>query len=148
MKLQDLVGEHELSGVDSGVLRVDNGYGGSYAASRLLFVLDGVAYQAIEDEDDGYRSSMREIELASIGEVANRFTPVKVIGCYKQRRDDPYSGQCDILQLVDVVTGEVVLEVGTDNTDDYYPSFVADFRPQAMVSNKPTGKPLKVAWKL
>lgn len=70
--------------------------------------------------------------------VANRFPPVRVVGVYK--RDGDWGGACDILQLVDVVTGQVVLEVGTDNTDDYYPSFVADFRPQAMAVNHPTGK--------
>lgn len=142
MELSDLVGEHELSGVDSGVLRVDHSWGGGdYAANRLLFVLDGVAYQAIEDDNDGYRSSMGEITTAPLDEVANRFPPVRVVGSYLTRRDDSYGNSCDILRLTDVVTGQTVLEVGTDNTGDYYPSFTADFWPEAMCINSPTGKP-------
>ena len=41
----------------------------------------------------------------------------------------------DILELIDVVTGKLVLEVGTDYSDDYYPSFVANFNPEAMALN-------------
>lgn len=132
MTLEDLVGEHELSGVDSGVLRVNK----AYTANRLLFILDGVAYQAIEDEEDGYRSSMREISQVPLDEVANRFSPVRVVGVYEKA---PYDDLDGILKLIDCRTGRVVLEVGTDYTDIYYPSFVANFVPQAMALNSPSG---------
>jgi len=41
----------------------------------------------------------------------------------------------DILEIVDIKTGGIVLEVGTANTDDYYPWFVAKFHPEEMCLN-------------
>ncbi len=35
----------------------------------------------------------------------------------------------------------VVLEVGTDNSDDYYPSFVANFQPENMATNASASEP-------
>ena len=36
---------------------------------------------------------------------------------------------------MDVVTGKCILEVCTENTDDYYPDYVAKFDPTAMATN-------------
>lgn len=40
--------------------------------------------------------------------------------------NDTYSVN-DTIQFIDVVTGKVVLEIGTDNTDDYYPYCVMNW---------------------
>jgi hypothetical protein len=50
------------------------------------------------------------------------------------RENDKYE-EHDILDLIDVVTGKVVLSVGTGNTDDYYPYWVAEFTPENMGAN-------------
>jgi len=39
-------------------------------------------------------------------------------------------GENDTLEFINSKNGEVVLEVGTDNSDDYYPCFVANFYPE------------------
>ena len=60
MELKDLVGEHELSGVDTTTERVKP-YGDYYEVVR--FVIDGKTYKATEDPNDGYRSYLKELEV-------------------------------------------------------------------------------------
>lgn len=130
MELKDLVGEHELSGVDSGILKADRESYQYEDASTLLFILDGKTYRVTEDPSDGYRSMMRDIEEVSDAAVANRFAPVRVMGIYREE-------SCDILELHDLKSGNLVLRIGTENTDDYYPYFVSEFMPERMACNQP-----------
>jgi hypothetical protein len=41
----------------------------------------------------------------------------------------------DTIQFIDVVTGKIVLEIGTDNTDDYYLYCVMNCNPENLVIN-------------
>ncbi len=127
IELNDLVGEHLFTGVDESKTQI-----AEYEGSRHLldsniinFTLDGKTYSACEDPDDGYRSSMREI-IETDTPTKNTFAPVKVLA----RMKIPGVDGSNILELVCLATSKVVLEVGTDNTDDYYPSFVASFTPE------------------
>lgn len=43
----------------------------------------------------------------------------------------------DILVLTDSLTGEVVLEVGTGNYDDWYPYCHFEYHPEGMACNNP-----------
>lgn len=125
MELTDLVGEHMLTGVERTLEPILNDHD---MADALSFCLDGVTYTATEDYNDGYRSSMREIKVSD-RQLSNMFAPQRVVGMY----DD--NGYNDILKLIDVVTGKVVLEVGTDNSDDYYPCWVASWQPENLATN-------------
>lgn len=122
MELSDLVGKHTLTGCDQA---------GVGDANAFVFVLDGVAYRAQEDGNDGYRSALGEIAIVT-DPVVNTFPPVEVIG-----RLDKGS---DILELIDTVTGKTVIEVGTADADDYYPSYVANFTPENMATNARNGR--------
>lgn len=127
--LEMLVGEHELSGVDFSV-----GEKGEYdwePPNTCVFVLDGEAYTVTEDPSDGYRSSMRSI--AKGGSVSNSFASCRVLCSMKGGGE--YGEVNDVLQMRDITTGKVVLEIGTGNTDDYYPYFVSTFDPTAMAVN-------------
>lgn len=127
MELKDLTGEHMLDAVDFSNECV-KAMGGDFEDSQTMrFRLGGVVYAAVEDPEDGYRSCMREL-IVGDGPMTNTFTPVKVVGEYK-------SENADILRLVDAVTGQIVIEVGTDHSDDYYPCFVANFNAAAMAHN-------------
>ena len=131
MELKDLVGLHELSGVDTTTEEVkqwDNHY---EDANVVRFVLDGKTYKAIEDPDDGYRSHCNELEVCD-EVVSNNFPPQKVMG--KMKDNSTYEVN-DTIQFIDVVTGKVVLEVGTDNTDDYYPYCVMNWSPENLACN-------------
>lgn len=129
MQLSDLVGEHLLDAVDESVEKIHQ-YGEHYEdCNTIRFRLDGIPYAAVEDPDDGYRSCMRDLVISE-GLMVNVFPPVRVVG--RHRTKGEYGGVDDVLELVSVVTGKVVLEVGTDNTDDYYPGFVGRFDPSAI----------------
>lgn len=134
MELSDLVGEHVLDAVDESNELV-NTYGDYFEHANVIrFRLDGICYTATEDPNDGYRSSMNEIFVSDGKDMKNVFPPVHVVG--RHRTEAEYGGVDDVLELIDVEDGEVILEVGTSNTDDYYPSFVACFRPGKMNINK------------
>lgn len=122
----------DLTGVGSEQVRLTEGYRSDDDATHFSFVLDGKCYTAMEDPSDGYRSSLRQVAVTKGTKITNRFAPVKVTA----RRGDAGSFESEIVELVDVVTGKVVIEFGTSNTDDYYPSFVGSFSPKNMVLNE------------
>lgn len=122
MELKDLVGEHQLDAVDF----ESEGVAPEYEDCQVIrFRLNGVVYRVIEDPEDGYRSAMRKIEVATGATMRNRFVPVRVRAVYKTR--DKHETECDILELFNASTGRLVLEVGTEDVEDYYPCFVASF---------------------
>lgn len=130
--LEDLLGEHTLDAVDTFVEKVKI-WGDEFEdANGIRFRLDGAVYTAVEDPSDGYRSSLGTLFLG--GEVTNVFPPVRVTA---RKKPDGKHDKNDTLELVDIATGKVVLEVGTDNSDDYYPSFVSSFSPENMATNQP-----------
>lgn len=131
MGLRDLVGLKTLDAVDFEKIELKDKYCGIEHASCCRFRLDGVLYAAIEDPDDGYRSHMSELVIDD-AVPRNVFPAVHVMCVYKDR-DEPDA--CDLLEIIDAHTGKTILTVGTNNTDDYYPYFVADFDPSAMATN-------------
>lgn len=129
MELKDLVGEHELSGIDTYVLPPKEYW--DDASNAIRFIMDGVTYCAIEDANDGYRSQLESLEITT-DEVKNTFPPQKVIG--KVRPNGEYEIN-DVIEFYDAVTDKLVLAIGTVNTDDYYPSCVLDWNPENMAIN-------------
>lgn len=129
MELKDLVGLHELSGVDFSTEAIKQ-WGNKYEdCETVSFVLDDTVYTAIEDPDDGYRSSMREIRVGDV-KVKNVFAPVNVLARMQKMSNRYADSVLDILELLSLRTGKVILAVGTDNEDDYYPMWVASFHPE------------------
>lgn len=97
------------------------------------FRLDGKVYLAIEDPSDGYRSCLASMsEYQDACPMQNVFPAVQVLA--RHRTKSRYH-DADVVELIDVVTGQTVLEFGTDNTDDYYPILVASFSPENMATN-------------
>lgn len=130
--LESLVGEHLLSGVDGDTIQVKKWTDVMEPAEVLRFVLDGITYEGIEDSNDGYRNSMEGLYVTETP-VRNVFAPVKVVGRYRNKGE--YSGTDDVLELIDAANGEVVLEIGTSNVDDYYPGFCASWYPGLLAVN-------------
>lgn len=139
-ELKDLVGLKMLDAVDANIVTPEprHEWDTPEACDTLSFRLDGVVYVAQEDPSDGYRSMMEDLRTLPDGaEMRNVFQPHQVLAVY---RDNRGHNSCEILELIDVVTGKVVLEVGTDNSDDYYPSYVASFQPEHLAANATAGK--------
>jgi len=133
MELQDLVGLHELTGVDRGnIQRSEDSYW-TRDAKSLQFTLDGKTYTAIEDPNDGYRSMMNSLTMTEGEHTTNRFPPQRVMAA--MRKDGDFSKN-KVLDLIDTQTGMVVLSVGTENTNDYYPCCIMQFNPENMNINK------------
>ena len=130
--LDSLVGGGTLDAVDMFTESVKESYGDYYNDCQLVrFRLNGTVYTAMEDPSDGYRSSMESLIVSPGAEMKNVFPAVRVVG----RKKTSGYGTNDTLELIDIITGKTVLEVGTDNSDDYYPSFVGSFWPENMATN-------------
>lgn len=135
IELESLVGEHVLDAVDLLTENMQAKYGDYCEDCEVIrFRLDGTVYTAIEDPSDGYRSCMDRLFASPDDSVRNVFPPIRVLA--KMKESGEYGGKNDTLQLLDLVTGKVVMEVGTDNLDDYYPSFVSHFSPENMAINQ------------
>jgi hypothetical protein len=128
MELKELVGMHELSGVDMNSEKIKKEWGNSFEDCQIInFILDGKTYSAIEDPEDGYRSTLREIRVSEVV-VKNILAPVQVLGT--MRADDE-----EVIDFLDTKTGKIVLAIGTEHFDGYYPYFVAEFTPENMILN-------------
>ena len=133
MELKDLVGGHVLDAVDMYNEQVKK-WGDSFEDCEVMrFRLDGIVYTALEDPSDGYRSCMEDLSIEDQSEMKNVFPPIDVVAIYRDKGD--WSEKDDVLELIDVKTGKTVVSVGTCNFYEYYPSFVANFNPEAMITN-------------
>jgi hypothetical protein len=121
--------EFSLTGVDASMVFVEAHNEEKFKdCSVINFTLNGVTYSAIEDPSDGYRSCFGEIRVIK-DKLKNTFAPCIVIASRGMGENE------DVIMFRDKLTNKVVLEVGTDSSDDYYPSFVASFVPQNMAIN-------------
>lgn len=125
MELQDLVGRKKLDAVSFSDSTDRFG-----SARFVKFRLDGVVHCAVEDEDDGYRSSLGELLILDHADIDNAFPSIDVDCVYEP------DAELDLLSIFDIQTRELVLQVGADYTDEYYPYFVARFFPEAMCTNQ------------
>lgn len=119
MTLRELAGKHIFSGAE---------YVSDGNANGLRFVLDGVCYTALEDAEDDYRSMMKDLIVDRHYTITNKIPDVEVF-C-------THSGDNDILTAWDVNNGKEIFLVGTDYSDDYYPSFVYSFSPENLSINE------------
>lgn len=134
MKLSDLTGASVLDAVDYGTEQCEAAWGDQLENCQALrFRLNGVCYAAVEDPQDGYRSCMREL-LISNAPIRNTFAPVPVVGILQDK--DEYGQDSELLKLVAAATGKTILTIGTKNTYDYYPCYVANFQPENMPQNE------------
>lgn len=129
MDFDILVGKGTLSGFDTGTKKKKihswseelTGY------EFAVFTLSGQTFLAVEDLCDGYRSSMLKFEKTR-RKVKNSFDPVDVF-C-RHRENGTHSGKDDVLEIYNLNTGKLILEIGVSNIDDYYPSCVCNWTPE------------------
>jgi hypothetical protein len=95
-----------------------------YNNHACQFQLGQVVFQVNEDEQDGYRSCLRDVEILSTDARTRPGDFMAEIVITKSTVPDR-----DSWEFVDTKTGHIWLEFGTDNVDDYYPSFIFYFYP-------------------
>ncbi|MDE2590002.1 MAG: hypothetical protein KGL95_10110 [Patescibacteria group bacterium] len=132
VELKQLIGKHKLSGVDfenESIKRYE--YSDFEDCQVIRFCIDGKTYIGLEDPSDGYRSCMKECFVVK-EKPKNMFKSIEVYCIMKE----PYDyHEHDMLQVYDTKTNKIILEVGTKDISDYYPSFVANWYPENMCLN-------------
>lgn len=107
-------------------------YGCERDFNACLFALDGETYQLLEDEDDGYRSYCKEIEISK-QKIRPEFSIAVVCTPYE---DDDNGGEHDCMKVIDLKNGKTILTVGTKYVNDYYPCCIFEYQPENMGLNE------------
>lgn len=106
-----------------------------YGCDGNCFKLGDVVFEAVENEDDGYRSMLQEVRVRDSEDGCVFFQqPVAIVRMEEtsdngEESDSHYT--FDGYRLIDT-DGHVWLTFGTDNNDDYYPWFVCRYTPKAV----------------
>lgn len=120
-------------------ISMDVKHPGDASASGCMLEIDDCVVFAFENPDDGYRSCCNEPLIGkgdtSYGYRADNVThlgyvPVEIELWEFAQEGENHSGQCNGIRIKDTRNGATILLLGTDNTDDYYPSYVCDWQPQ------------------
>lgn len=114
-----------------------------YGVHDTSFKLGRYVFQAVEDEDDGYRSYLdcvRVIEDENLVFLRRSFANVKI--------ESHNVGEFEGFRLVDANTGHVWLKFGTNHTDDYYPYFVFEYTTPVQVEMGDLHSAIRVEWPL
>lgn len=138
INMNDLIGPHILRGVSFGSVKPEGYY--KDTSDTISFILDDKIYTAVEDDNDGYRSALGDIYIADEtpsfaagGGVI--FAGVHVTAAWSKNTGEHDNRGDAILDFTDTVSGKIVLSVGTDYSDDWYPSFVASWMPENLSLN-------------
>jgi hypothetical protein len=95
---------------------------------QIVIDVDGILYEFTEGSNDGLRSSLGS--LRSVRTTPHRMAvidPPLVVHFHHRARGDRDGADC--IYAINERTGLVVLDIGTDNIDDYYPSFIFSWDP-------------------
>ena len=126
-------GWHELSGFCDCV--IDDEYSGE-DINALIVQVDGKNYLCYEDPDDGYRSHSEFQETDK--PCTNTFPPQRVM---VKTYDQGSHGYKDHGVKFFNPDFELILHIGTENYDDYYPMAVWEWHPENLPINKGVHKP-------
>lgn len=133
MTWDDLCGEHTLMAVQADVRHPFDASadGGAFQLNQDMTVF------VFEDPSDGYRSCAVEPMVVK--------SPLYSFGCSPnyvrapvliRRWERSTYGEADGIEIIDKRNGKTILRAGTDNSDDYYPSYTFDWRPQDLAANE------------
>ena len=128
----DLCGERELRAI-----RTDVRHPFDADAHGCALDLGDMTVFVFEDPDDGYRSSAAEPMIAKCSLYSFGVSPDYIHAPVLIRRwtESKYGSGADGIELIDRRNGAMILRLGTDNTDDYYPSFTCEWMPQNLFDN-------------
>lgn len=98
---------------------------GFYGVDNLCFKLGRKVYEAVEDEDDGYRSYFGSVEVVDANGLIFFQRALATV-----RIEEWAEGDSEGIALVDVKDGHVWLRFGTDYSDGYYPYFFFTYEPR------------------
>lgn len=131
-------GIHILSGVSDLIINADTEPWNLWSDSNgYIIVLDGKTYVVFEDPEDGYRSC-GFIGYAK-GEVCkNTFPEQRILVRHfdgTKRWSDWYTSKMWYYEFLNPDTEELILKIGTDEYDDYYPNAILEYHPENLPIN-------------
>lgn len=127
--------EHFISGFDYGYEKIESYSFFSPDDVQVAYIrIDGSIIKVMEDPNDGLRSSLGKILKPSERHIFhNIFQPNPVfVKNLSEYNDYSFSGY----QFIDVFNNKPILIVGTENWDDWYPTYVCKWMPENMGINK------------
>lgn len=114
VEFHQFVGNHTLEGIE-----VQN----RHSDAVVYFVVDGATYKATSVMQAG-ASRLRQVTRTD-HMVPSTFRSFPVQGFIVER--DEWGNAQDVLELRRFDNHDVVLELGTINTDSYYPAFIGNY---------------------
>jgi hypothetical protein len=132
MAWSDLYGQHELRAV-----RADVRHPFDSEASGFAFDLGDLTVFVFEDPSDGYRSCAIEPMIIKAPLYSFGCSPeyIRAPVLVREMTAGTYGDGAEGIEMIDTRNGKTILRLGTDNSDDYYPSFTCDWRPQDLADN-------------
>jgi hypothetical protein len=127
--LDELVGKHQLSGLDRYAVENEDS---ERDENIFRFVLDGITYTIKEDRDDGYRSFAGDLTVSN-EDVKFKFPPQPVVAKISKKDKN---GKKFVLDFYDAVTKKIVLSIGTVYYDSYYPCCCMEWHPENLFINQ------------
>lgn len=134
VEFESLVGLHVLDGRGEYVSCDSGGPLALMDARAVVLRIDGKLYRFAESPNDGYRSSLGTIDVIDPADVPpGSFVPFQAMAITIRRFHGKRPGSeyylDDVIVAVSEAHGMAVFVVGTENTDDYYPSFCSRWTP-------------------
>lgn len=111
-----------------------------YGVCGNRYKLDETIWEAMEDENDGYRSCLGSIEIVNPGTDDIFFPDSLGKVCVKKYDENDTEGWA----IEDIATGHIWLVIGTNYSDSYYPSFRFEYTPKDPKKYNKDGS--KIAW--
>ena len=127
-------GKHKFSGIEPYARPSD--YWGE--CEGYYIVIDDTVYAFERDPDDGGRSygNLYIPENISVNDIKNRFPAEDVIiTLYNRDKSDSYEDK-RFYTIVNAETGKVILKIGTDYTESYYPVAICHYYPENIAINQ------------
>jgi len=118
---------------DSQFLKFESFYG--VDSTQFMVGVGGsvIVFQAIENPDDGYRSYLDCVRIAKPDGIFFDRPLAKVI-INDIDEFNEYRRTFEGYHLKDLTDDHVWLRFGTDNHDDYYPTFIFEYCPKEPVN--------------
>lgn len=128
-------GKYLLSGVDE--YQTTNDFYENI--NGVVLILNGEKYIMAEDPCDGYRS-YGVIDKDENVECINTFPPQEVMVESKvtEITEHFYSRVNEMMTIKNPFTNEIIIELGTEDIEDYYPVGIFRYHPENLPINRTT----------